>query len=231
MRLRYFHRPHRRWEVTPRGHPVPDLVQVALQILLERLDRAPVHTRRPSIGLDLLVRLPNLPPGDRKRLVLRRRLAHSTPPGAFPVARTNSPKWPGPLAPPRLPGLPRYYRPVRQQTPRRYSAPHGFRRLRALPVAAHTPAAGSVGACLPTFYARAADRARVAYMPGTAWPVAGYPPDSSWSLVRAPVLMPSQTNFDTSIAIRLRSPSRSPPDASGAPFPHRSPRRSSANAA
>jgi hypothetical protein len=30
--------------------------------------------------------------------------------------------------------------------------------------------------------------------------------------------------FDTSAAIRLRSPSRSPPDASRAPFPHRSPR-------
>ena len=30
--------------------------------------------------------------------------------------------------------------------------------------------------------------------------------------------------FDTSAANRLRSPSRSPPDASRAPFPHRSPR-------
>src|SRR6266511_1761481 len=112
MRLRYFHRPHRRWEVTPRGHPVPDLVQVALQIFLERLDRVFVYIWRFSIVLDLLVRLPNFPLGDRKRLVLRRRLAHSTPPGAFLVARTNSPKWPGPLAPPRLPGLSRYYRPV-----------------------------------------------------------------------------------------------------------------------
>src|SRR5262249_52558514 len=32
--------------------------------------------------------------------------------------------------------------------------------------------------------------------------------------VHAPVLMPSKTNFDTSAAIRLRSPSRFPPDAS-----------------
>ena len=37
--------------------------------------------------------------------------------------------------------------------------------------------------------------------------------------------------FDTSSAVRSRSPSRSPPDASRAPFPHRSPRRSSTNAA
>ena len=46
-----------------------------------------------------------------------------------------------------------------------------------------------------------------------------------------PVLMPPKTNFDTSAAIRLRSPSRSPPDASCAPFPTRSRQRSSANAA
>jgi len=71
----------------------------------------------------------------------------------------------------------------------------------------------NVGTSLPTFHVKAADRARVAYMPGTVWPVTGYPPDLSWDLVRAPVLIPTQTNFDTSAAIRLRSPSRSPPDA------------------
>src|SRR5262249_1107729 len=68
-------------------------------------------------------------------------------------------------------------------------------------------------------------------MPGTAWPVTRSPPDSSWNLVLAPVLMPPETNFDTSTAIRLRSPSRSLPDASRAPFPTRSRQRSSANAA
>ena len=105
----------------------------------------------------------------------------------------------------------------------------GSARLSALPLAAL--AGGSIGASLPTFHVKAADRARVAYMPGTAWPVTGSPPDSSWNLVLAPVLMPPETNFDTSTAIRLRSPSRSPPDASCAPFPTRSRQRSSANAA
>ncbi len=105
----------------------------------------------------------------------------------------------------------------------------GSARLSALPLAAL--AGGSIGASLPTFHVKAADRARVAYMPGTAWPVTGSPPDSSWNLVLAPVLMPPETNFDTSTAIRLRSPSRSPPDASRAPFPTRSRQRSSANAA
>src|SRR6516225_209170 len=113
--------------------------------------------------------------------------------------------------------------------PRRYSAPRRFRPLERAP--SRRPADGSIGACLPTFHVKAADRARVAYMPGTAWPVTGCPPDSSWSLVLTPVLMPPKTNFDTSAAIRLRSPSRSPPDASCAPFPTRSRQRSSANAA
>ena len=89
----------------------------------------------------------------------------------------------------------------------------GSARLSALPLAA-LPTGGSIGASLPTFHVKAADRARVAYMPGTAWPVTGFPPDSSWNLVLAPVLMPSETSFDTSTAIRLRSPYRFPPDAS-----------------
>ena len=88
----------------------------------------------------------------------------------------------------------------------------GSARLRALPLA--TPRGGSIGASPPTFHVKAADRARVAYMPGTTWPVTGSPPDLSWSLVLTPVSMPPETNFDTSTAIRLRSPSRSPPDAS-----------------
>ena len=113
--------------------------------------------------------------------------------------------------------------------PQRYSTPRRFRPLERAP--SRRPAGGSIGASLPTFHVKAADRARVAYMPGTAWPVTGSPPDSSWNLVLAPVLMPPETNFDTSTAIRSRSPSRSPPDASCAPFPTRSRQRSSANAA
>jgi len=60
--------------------------------------------------------------------------------------------------------------------------------LRALPLA--TPWGGSIGASPPTFHVKAADRARVAYMPGTTWPVTGSPPDLSWSLVLTPVSMP-----------------------------------------
>src|SRR6266705_6496494 len=35
MRFRYFHRPHRGREVTPRGHPIPYLVAIIPQIRLE----------------------------------------------------------------------------------------------------------------------------------------------------------------------------------------------------
>jgi hypothetical protein len=99
-------------------------------------------------------------------------------------------------------------------------------------VAGHDIIAGL--ASLPTFHARAADWTRVAYMPDTAWPVSGHLPSSSRAYLRHPVLMPS-----TWVTTRQqRSPHgdcapsfQSPPDASRAPFPHRSPRRSSANAA
>ena len=51
MRLRYLHRPHRRRKVAPRGHPIPDLVQIVLQIRLELLQRAPVHPGAPLLAL------------------------------------------------------------------------------------------------------------------------------------------------------------------------------------
>ena len=82
---------------------------------------------------------------------------------------------------------------------------------------------GSIGSGLLTFRVGAADRARVASMPDTAWPINGHPPSSSRDKGHTPVLMPS-ISFDTSTANRLRSPSRSLPSASRALFPHRSPR-------
>jgi hypothetical protein len=43
MRFRYFNCPYRRWKIGPRGHPVPDSVEIVLQILLEFLDGLSVH--------------------------------------------------------------------------------------------------------------------------------------------------------------------------------------------
>ena len=107
--------------------------------------------------------------------------------------------------------------------------------LGRLPVAIHSPADSGIETRLPTFHAKAADRTHVAYMPDTTWPVSGLPPGSSRADLLQPGFDATLLGNDTSPAIPENedcAPSfRSPPDASRAPFPHRSPRRSSANAA
>jgi hypothetical protein len=128
--------------------------------------------------------------------------------------------------------LPRSYRPVRRRIPQRYSVPCGFSPLGTLPVTSHP---GRQYRDAPSHVlCESPDQAHVAYMPDTAWPVSGHPPDSSRAKSKHPVLMPS-LRYDTSSATpsaRGCAPSSwSPPDASRAPFPPRSPRRSSANAA
>ena len=64
------HEPDRTWKVRPRGHPIPDLVEVPLQIRLERFDGLSVHSRRAAIRLNALVRFPHLLLGNLKRLCL-----------------------------------------------------------------------------------------------------------------------------------------------------------------
>lgn len=94
------------------------------------------------------------------------------------------------------------------------------------------PARDSVKTRLPMFHARAADQAHAASMPDTTWPVIGHPPGlAPAARDMATVSMPLHFCNDTSTAVRVHSSSWSLPDASWAPFPHRSPRRSSANAA
>ena len=229
--FRYLHRPHRRREVRARGHPIPDPIQIVLQILLELLERTAVHTRRTLIGLHLLDRPPT-PPASKYRT-------------AFPPASAR----PSQL----LPGMarltertqPRMTRPLRS-TPitegfittmsRSASTPrNGTQRLTVSAACARSLSpptrTDSVATCLPTFRAKAADRAHVASMPDTAWPVSGYPPDSSQEHALHPGFDASCTFTILHQRQQLSSSSRSPPDASRAPFPHRSPRQSSANAA
>ena len=71
MILRYLHAPHRPREVTPRGHPVPQLVEIVPQLPGEQADADRVHARRPVIGPDLLPRLHDEALVDLKRLHLR----------------------------------------------------------------------------------------------------------------------------------------------------------------
>src|SRR5215470_7285232 len=69
--FRYLYAPHRPGEVTPRRHPVPQLVQVVLPPLLKQADADRVHPRRTLIGPDLLPRLINEALTDLKRLHFR----------------------------------------------------------------------------------------------------------------------------------------------------------------
>jgi hypothetical protein len=85
---------------------------------------------------------------------------------------------------------------------------------------------------LPMFHARAADQAHAASVPDTTWPVIGHPPGPAPAArSMATVSMPLRERNDTSTAVRVHSSSWSPPGTPPVPFPHRSPRRSSANAA
>ena len=77
MRLGDLNRPDRRRKVGPRTHPIPDPVQVALQIGLKLVQVLPVHPRRALIGPDPPIRLPDQRLGNHKRLVLE--LGHADP--------------------------------------------------------------------------------------------------------------------------------------------------------
>src|SRR6266498_2852751 len=95
-----------------------------------------------------------------------------------------------PLAPPPLQGPHSYYEPVRRRARHRYSIPCGFRPL------GHSLSPGPTGpdgirARLLPFHVEAADQARVAYMPYTAWPIGGHPPGSSRDRCHTPVSMSS----------------------------------------
>jgi hypothetical protein len=85
--------------------------------------------------------------------------------------------------------------------------PNGQCRIRPSPVPCRSRRPGSRR--LHAGHRLASQRAPARLVPGSS----GYPGFDVTCVI-----------FDTSTANRLRSPSRSPPDASPAPFPHRSPR-------
>ena len=68
MVLRYLHRPHRSREIASRAHPVPQLVEVVRLRHREPLDADRIHTRRPTVGPDLLPRPIDKTLVDLKRL-------------------------------------------------------------------------------------------------------------------------------------------------------------------
>ena len=192
VRFRDLHRAHRRREVGAGGEPVPDLVQVVLQIGLELLDRHRVHAGCALVRLDFLPRLPDSPLRDLERLARCFQLVHATPPPGSPeVDRTNT------ATNDPVPSLRLHYKGITATTNRSASAsrdgtqPLAVQPLGDLPAGRPGKGPASIGTRLLLFHAEAADRARVVYMPDTTWPASGYPPSSSRSRRNTPVPMSS----------------------------------------
>jgi hypothetical protein len=142
VRLGDLHRPDRGREVGPRAHPIPDLVEVARKIVLELLDRLPVHSRRALVGLDPAATPPRPSAWGSQTACLRAvACCFASSQGlAAPVERIVIPDQPAPsLHPhPREQELRRYYGPVRQRAPRLVLSAFG-----ALP--RHAPSRGLGG--------------------------------------------------------------------------------------
>jgi hypothetical protein len=108
-----------------------------------------------------------------------------------------------------------------------------FLLLDALPLAPDpTPGIGhSIGPRLPAFSVEARIQTHAACMPDTDWPISGHPPALSRDCIEIPVSMslpPSRHFISGSLAFVFLVPHLT---ALTLPFPRRSPRRSSANAA
>ena len=79
--LRYRDRFHRCGKVTPRGHPIPQTIQIALEVLLEIIKRLMIHTRSSPIGFHQPVRLHHELLGDDKWFCLHPHLLLESPVG------------------------------------------------------------------------------------------------------------------------------------------------------
>ena len=72
--LRYFDEPHGRRKIRARRHPIPDLVEVVLEVRFECRDGLAVHPRGPLVRLDPLIRVPHETLRNHIRLGVRHRL-------------------------------------------------------------------------------------------------------------------------------------------------------------
>ena len=143
-RIRYSNRPDWRREVRARRHPIPNPVEIVLQVLLEHLDRLSIDASCSVVRLDPSVGLPNHPLGNTKRLRVARRL--------LPRARlTVGTRWmTRPLCSIELPRLHRSYGSLRPCASHRASHPWGsapwispFTSRRQVPRSTQGPGAGS----------------------------------------------------------------------------------------
>ena len=120
VRLRNGHTPHRRREVRPRGHPIPDPKEVLSKPLLEPGNRFPVDACCPLVGFDTKPSLPDKPLRNTKRFRFTHGfllLAQLTPSVETGMTR--------PLRSRRFPDAHSYYESFRPCASHRYSHPRG----------------------------------------------------------------------------------------------------------
>jgi len=60
IRFRDVDSPHRRRKVAPRGHPIPEFVELARQVGLEVCNRLSIYSSRSLVGLHTLEGFPDL---------------------------------------------------------------------------------------------------------------------------------------------------------------------------
>src|SRR5207244_12383574 len=111
-------------ELAPRGHAIPQLVQVSFQPGLELFDRHPVGPGRSPILFHFQPRIPDQPLRDVMRLAFQPWLIHAT--HSFQVGLMHQPEQPRPLAPPALPGFAATTGESASVPLNRYSTPHRF---------------------------------------------------------------------------------------------------------
>jgi hypothetical protein len=125
VRFRYLDTLDRGRKVGPRAHPIPDPIEIVLQIRLELAQSLLVHSRGTLVGRNPPVRLPHHLLGNVERLDLRRWHVSSLPPGRARLIDStflmSRPLGSTPTS--RQQGLHSYCGPVRRRTSHRYSVP------------------------------------------------------------------------------------------------------------
>src|SRR6266446_9336236 len=122
--------PHRRRKIAPRGHAIPEFVEVTRKVGLERRNRLSIYSSRPLVRLHTLEGFPDFPFRDLERLCLVHGLLPSPDDFSWPMALAEQRS---PLAPAPLQSLRHYYGLLRPCAPLRYSRPRGWSRLWLVP--------------------------------------------------------------------------------------------------
>ena len=207
--LRYLDEPHGRRMIRARRHPIPDLVQVTLQVLLEPRQGHPIHARSTAVRLHPLVRLPDELLGNVIRLCLRHRLLPS---------RVGQSLW----RECRVPSLRPHYQAsslLRTRPSLRPASVLGSSRFRRLEVSLGIEAPGShvphKSLSLVSRRLHAGRRSASQQAPSELHP---RPTTGAW-FWRRPYA------FDTSSTVQSHSSYQRTPDGFSPPFPQRSPPR------